>query len=531
MTQRPSVALSFCAALALQACAAPAYAPPAQASAPQQAPAQAQGTAAEQAAATITPADILSRITFLASDAMRGRDTPSRELNIVAEALIDHHRRLGYEPAGENGTYHQWYPFPLRGLTASGARLVVTSSRGDQTLRLGRDFFTRGGTTADVSGPLVYVGKGTREAFGAEGALRERIAVTALPGRWSSPWRVERNRQVSEARRAGALALVHVLDATWTADSIAKYAEQAAEPFRTLGGTVGFPEFFVTQDAARRMFTAGNVAFQAAWSQAESGEARQLPLSGVRVTAGAPFRDLDRAVAPNVVAVLRGSDPALRDEYVVVSAHMDHIGVSSTPVNGDSINNGADDDASGTAGLMEIAEALASMPTRPRRSVVFLYVSGEEKGLLGSEWYSDHPTLPLPQIVANVNLDMIARNSPDSIVVLGKEYTSMGPLVNRIRDQHPELQLVAADDIWPEERFFFRSDHFNFVRKEVPAIFFFSGVHEDYHRPSDEVEKVDEDKAARVSRLVFYLVNEVANADQRPQWDPEGLAEVRAMVR
>ena len=215
-----------------------------------------------------------------------------------------------------------------------------------------------------------------------------------------------------------------------------------------------------------------------------------------------------------------------------MSAHMDHIGVTRpAPPDGDSINNGADDDASGTAGLMEISEALASMPTRPRRSVVFLHVSGEEKGLLGSEWYSDHPTLPLRQIVANVNVDMIARNANDSIVVIGKEYSTMGPQVNAIRARHPELNLVAADDIWPEERFFFRSDHFNFARKEVPSIFFFSGVHEDYHRPSDEVEKIDADKAARVSRFVYYLVHEVANADQRPQWDPKGLEEVRALVR
>jgi Zn-dependent M28 family amino/carboxypeptidase len=536
MSQRPSVALSLGAALALAACAAPVSGVPAQQPAPGAAPASATpaasaGSAVARAAATITREDILSRVSFLASDAMRGRDTPSRELNIVAEALIDHHRRLGLEPAGENGTYYQWYPFPLRGLSAAGARLEVAGGGTRQSLRLGRDFFTRGGTTADVSGALVYVGKGTQASFGGEGALRDRIAVAALPGRWTSAWRVERNRQASEARRAGATALIHVLDATWTADSIAKYAEAAAEPSRVLGGTVAYPQFFVTQAAARRMFTAGSLAFEAAWTRGQAGDVEPMALSGVRVTAAAPFRDVDQAVAPNVAAVLRGRDPALRDEYVVVSAHMDHIGVSRTPVNGDSINNGADDDASGTAGLMEIAEALASMPTRPRRSVVFLYVSGEEKGLLGSEWYSDHPTLPLRQIVANVNVDMIARNATDSIVVIGKTYSTMGPMVNAIRERHPELNLVAADDIWPEERFFFRSDHFNFARKEVPSIFFFSGVHEDYHRPGDEVEKIDADKAARVSRFVYYLVHEVANADARPQWDPKGLAEVRAMVR
>jgi Zn-dependent M28 family amino/carboxypeptidase len=174
---------------------------------------------------------------------------------------------------------------------------------------------------------------------------------------------------------------------------------------------------------------------------------------------------------------------------------------------------------------------MAQLGVRPRRSVVFLHVSGEEKGLLGSEWYSDHPTLPLAQIVANVNVDMIGRNAADSVVVIGKDYSTLGAVTNRLAAAHPELNLTLSDDLWPEQRFFFRSDHFNFARKEVPSIFFFSGTHVDYHRPSDEVDKIDADKAARISRMVFYLVYEIANDPQRPQWDPAGLAEVRRMTR
>ncbi|HEX2091101.1 MAG TPA: M28 family peptidase [Longimicrobiaceae bacterium] len=537
MTRRPSLVLSVGAALALAACVAPSSVTPAASPAP--APVDASGPGAavsadaalERGAATITAADFISRVTFLASDVMRGRDTPSRELNIAAEALADHYRRLGAEPAGENGTYYQWYPFPLMGLTQAETRLNFATARRTESLRLGRDFFTRGGTAADVSGGLVFVGRGTQEQFGAAGSLRERIAVVSLPGRNVSAWRVERNRQVSEARRAGASAVVHVLDAVWTADSIARYAELAARPVRSLGGVVAFPQFFVTQAAARRIFATGNVNFDQVVSQAGESGFRPITLSGVTVVGAAPVREIERSMAPNVVAVLRGSDPVLRNEYVVVSSHFDHVGVGAPDARGDSIYNGADDDASGTTGVMEIAEALASLPTRPRRSVVFLNVSGEEKGLLGSEWYADHPTLPLNQIVANVNIDMIGRNAPDSIVVIGKEYSTLGRTVNEVRARHPELNLVAADDIWPEERFFFRSDHFNFARKEVPVIFFFNGVHEDYHRPSDHAEKIDEDKGARVSRLIYYLVNDIANADQRPQWDPRGLEEVRNLTR
>jgi hypothetical protein len=251
-----------------------------------------------------------------------------------------------------------------------------------------------------------------------------------------------------------------------------------------------------------------------------------------------PFqpRRFDRAPSatpdfvPNVVAVWRGSDPSLQNEYVVLSAHFDHVGVGR-PVNGDSIYNGADDNASGTAALLEVARAFSVMGERPRRSILFLHVSGEEHGLLGSRWFSDNPTVPIDRIVANINVDMIARNAPDSIVVIGKDYSSLGRTVERVGANHPELGLTVSDDLWPQERFFYRSDHFNFARLEIPALFFFSGVHEDYHRPSDTADRIDPDKAARVARLIFHTALEIANDPTRPRWTPEGLAEIRRLTR
>jgi hypothetical protein len=522
MNPRTSTLLSLGAALALTACAAPVVPPV-------PAPQAAAAPAAPRGAATITAGDMYSRIAYLASDALRGRDTPSQGLEAAAAYVVDQYRRLGLEPAGENGTYYQWYPFPLRQIEAAGTRLEAATPRGRLAFALGRDFYATGGTTGNLSAPPVFVGNAPDPLMG-EGSLRDKVAVAVLPGAYSRDWRLERSRQVRAARRAGASALIHVVDASWTADSIAKYASLAQRPQRALGGRVGFPEVFLTQAAARRLFAAGNVDFAQAWRDAVAGTAKATTLAGVTLTTGIPQREVERAVAPNVAAVLRGSDPVLRNEYVVLSAHLDHVGVGE-PVNGDSIYNGADDDASGNAALVEVAEALASLPTRPRRSVVFLHVSGEEKGLLGSEWYSDHPTVPLSQVVANVNVDMIGRNDPDSVVVIGKDYSTLGEVVNAVRERHPELNLVAADDIWPEQRFFFRSDHFNFARKEVPAIFFFSGVHPDYHRPSDEVDKIDADKAARVARYIFYTVGDIASTAERPRWDPRGLEEVRRLTR
>jgi Zn-dependent M28 family amino/carboxypeptidase len=228
--------------------------------------------------------------------------------------------------------------------------------------------------------------------------------------------------------------------------------------------------------------------------------------------------------APNTVGILEGSDPALKNEYLLYSAHMDHIGI--TPGRADSINNGADDDASGTVGVIELAEAFSQPGARPRRSVVFLTVSGEEKGLWGSRYFSEHPTVPLSQIVANINIDMIGRNWADTIVAIGKEHSGLGMILDRVNAAHPELRMTAVDDRWPEERFYYRSDHYNFARKGVPILFFFNGVHPDYHQVTDSPDKIDSEKESRIVRLLFYLGQEIANAPGRPQWKPESRAEI-----
>lgn len=226
----------------------------------------------------------------------------------------------------------------------------------------------------------------------------------------------------------------------------------------------------------------------------------------------------DRA-APNVVGVLEGSDPVLKNEYIVLSAHMDHVGISA-PVNGDSIYNGADDDASGTAGVLELAEALSMPGARPKRSVVFLTVSGEEHGLWGSSWFSEHPAVPISQVVADLNIDMIGRNWKDTIVAIGKEHSDLGATLDRVNRAHPELRMKAIDDLWPEENFYFRSDHYNFARKGVPILFFFNGTHPDYHGPNDEPDRIDAEKESRIVRLVYLIALEVGNAQQRPAWNP-----------
>ena len=506
----------------LLGCAAPAAAPPG------------SGGAAEAAvAAEITPTEMYATISFLAADALRGRDTPSPGLEAAAAYLVSEYQRLGLEPAGENGSFYQRYPFPLRQLDLQRAGFRVGSPTGEQRLEYGADFFTMGATAGEISAPLVFIGRSFPTGptgTGGAGALQDRIAVYVLPGDYSRDWRSLRGQQAREAQAEGAVAAVHVLAPGWNPDSIAEFARRAAVPARTLGDEPQFPQFMLSYAAAQRVLAGAGLALDELWTEAFAGTLAPLAVPRVTATAGLFLQELERGLAPNVAAVLPGSDPTLRDEYVVLSAHMDHVGVGE-PVNGDSIYNGADDDASGTAALLEIARAMSESPNRPRRSVLFLHVSGEEKGLLGSRWFSEHPTVPLERIVANLNVDMIGRNSPDSIVVIGREYSSLGPLVASTAAEHPELGLVVSDDIWPEERFFFRSDHFNFARKEIPALFFFAGVHECYHRPCDEVEDIDVEKAAEVARLILYTTERIANQPERPAWDPQGLEQIREMTR
>jgi Zn-dependent M28 family amino/carboxypeptidase len=215
----------------------------------------------------------------------------------------------------------------------------------------------------------------------------------------------------------------------------------------------------------------------------------------------------------------------------VFSAHIDHVGVGQPDEAGDSIYNGADDDASGTSAVLELAEAFATLDRRPARSIMFLLVSGEEKGLLGSAHFVEDPPVPTAQMVANINIDMIGRNAPDTVVAIGQDYSSLGPAVQSVAAAHPDLGLVVAPDLWPEEQLFFRSDHFSFAAKEVPAIFFTTGLHDDYHRPSDQPETIDNDKLTRITRLLFHYAYDLATSPERPQWTAEGLAEVRRVTR
>ena len=495
-----------------------------------QAPTPSDAARSVSAVESITADDIYQRVAYLASDALRGRATPSPGLDSAAAYLAAEHRRLGLSAGGDEGSFLQRYPLRRVGLDTTTVHFghLLAGGSGNEMLVYGEDFFALpGGTREGLDmnhAHLSYVG-----ALGPNGlpsgTYEGTVPIVTIPGTFGPSWQAEVARARAVTRAAGATAVAVVMSPEVPADLFRQVAMASRQSTRTVVGEPDPDElavFVITDAVLQRLSEREGI-------DPRSMSVRPLPFTRVEAHFASRMKVVEESFPPNVVAVLRGSDPQLRNEYVVLSAHMDHVGVGE-PVNGDSIYNGADDDASGTSALVEVAEALSLLPEAPRRSVVFLHVSGEESGLLGSQYFSEHPTFPMDQVVANINVDMIGRNSPDSVVVIGKDYSTLGALADSLQAVHPELGLTLSDDIWPEERFFFRSDHFHFARKEVPSLFFFSGVHEDYHEPSDEVEKLDVDKAARITRMIFHLVREVANAEERPSWNPAGLAEVRALT-
>lgn len=477
--------------------------------------------AAAAAAATITPDDLYQKISVLAADSMRGRDTPSPEIEQVATWIGEHFASLGLRPGGDDGSFIQRYA--LRQMTASVESSSIAFSNG-ASLAWGTDVMALGlPRDGATSGPVVLV-SGSGDPAGAFADLPDQAQVFVFAGP-----EMEATRQTAWAGLASALYeagagqvfVISTIAGTPWERSLAR-SQQGSRVVGELD-----PDRPVTMNVREGAVRAALAGVDVDALQSRHDDDLEVTvLEGLTVDSDIAIQILDDASAPNVVGILEGSDPALRDEYIVYSAHMDHVGVGRTVQGGDSIFNGADDDASGTATIMEVAEAMASLDRAPRRSMIFLLVSGEEKGLLGSAYFADNPSVPVERMVANINADMVGRNWPDTIVAIGKEHSDLGETLNRVNEAHPEIGMTAIDDLWPDERFYFRSDHFNFARKGVPILFFFNGTHEDYHRASDELDKIDTEKTARIGQLIFYLGLEVSETDARPQWNPDSYAEI-----
>jgi len=472
----------------------------------------------QRAAQTITPVDIRRRIEIIADDSMRGRDTPSPELDKVAQYIAAEYRRLGLKPGGDRGTFIQRYSLDRMKVSAESSVAFVHGGPG-ATLKYATDFIfaSNSFSNGDYAGDLVLVSGPLANATADTASLAGKMVILT-GGRLRGP---DRDR-VFSWKPAGVVFVNNFSDSVWAQMMSRVNRPQLRDPGRPVGGPLAL---VIRASSLSPVLTAAGADI----AVAQNATAFSVkPLTGIQLHVHARIEPVEKNSAPNVVGILEGSDATLKNEYVVFSAHMDHVGVAGPRGSGqcqaegaDSICNGADDDGSGTVAVVEIAEAFARLNTRPKRSIIFLNVSGEEKGLWGSEYFSNHPPVPITNIVADLNIDMVGRNWRDTIVAIGKEHSDLGATLNRVGAAHPELHMQPIDDIWPEQNFYGRSDHYNFARKGVPILFFFNGTHPDYHKVTDSPDKIDAEKETRIAQLIFYLGVDVANAAERPKWNPE----------
>jgi Zn-dependent M28 family amino/carboxypeptidase len=525
----------------------------------------------------IDSAAILDTITKMSSDKFQGRAPGTVGEDITVGYLEMRFKELGLAPGNPDGTYIQ--KVPLVGITGTEAKpLTITKAGETGTLKWKDDVVAWSKHVAAEASidksDIVFAGYGVEapeygwDDFKGTDVKGKTIVVLVNDPPVPDP----ANPTKLDPKVFGGKAMTYY--GRWTykfeqgarkgaaAVLIVHETEPAGYPFSVVQGNLSEKfdlvapdknmgkaniEGWITLDAARKLFAMGGQDFDALKKQAISKDFKAVPL-GLKASMG--IRNKLRTIdSRNVVAKLEGSDPALKDEYVVYSAHWDHLGVGA-PVNGDSIYNGALDNASGVATVLEIAKALKQAQPQPKRSFLFLMVTAEEKGLLGSEYYATNPLYPLARTAANINIDGVnqwGKTKDISVVGLGAS-----DLDDYLRQAAQEQGRTITADPEPEKGFYYRSDHFNFAKQGVPALDPDSGVdyvgksaewgkakrdeytEKDYHAPSDQV-KPDWDLSGAVedAQLLMAVGYRVANADKLPEWKPgnEFKAKRDAMLR
>jgi len=508
--------------------------------------------ASQRGVDTISVAQLKDYLSFIASDEMEGRDTPSRGLDTTAKFIAMNLSRWGFTPAGDDGSYLQKIVLSRDLIDKAETRVAFN----DQALVFGSDYIPSARPADLPATQLVFAGNGwfikSKEIdaykgidakgkiaviFGAPNGFPPGITRADLSGKRGEDWM----NPGEYAQKQGVVGLIIVPDfqylANWERNRtrVTERGLTRVDKFQAPTGAQ-IPLLVISLHVAEVLFQNERQNAQSAFESIYAGKTPEsFALNADKKLAFTVKVKSEHATTQNVVAVFEGSDPLLKDEYVALGAHYDHVGIG-LPVNGDAIYNGADDDGSGTTALLAIAEALAKARVRPKRSVLFVWHAGEEKGLWGSRYFTDYPTLPLAKIVTQINIDMIGRSKkpgdtnprnkelsgPNEIYVIGSKMmsTELGDLVASVNQQYLNLTYdYRYDDPADPNRFFFRSDHYNYARHGIPIVFFFDGEHEDYHRPGDEVSKIDFQKMENVARTIYLTLWEVANRPARLKVD------------
>jgi len=513
----------------------------------------------------ITPAFLRAHLEIIAHDSLKGRDTGSEGERIAARYLIENYERMGVSPKGTDG-YLQ--PFKLNAERTDSLVFEIFRVENSDTLKHKRsvvsntsagDFIRLFGGAEALNNEVVFGG------FGVHDPARDvnHIDAELMRDKWvlvfaDFPTVVDGDTLISPGisnnQRIGNLfgqvdaggVLVVSADETSRFKEAAEVNSQLIDQPSNMrlqylddsGSQGGFPKSYtqISPDLAVEILGLNSTRelFTLRKEIADNIKEFEPRSTGYHINY-TPYQGKVEIESKNVLAYIEGSDPELKDEVVVLLAHYDHIGLSMPDERGDMINNGADDNGSGTVALLTIAEALKNAKRDGNgldRSVLFLHVSAEEKGLLGSRYYSDHPVIPIEKTVTAFNADMIGRSDPENIeagttdyvYLIGGEIISseLDSLVTSANDKSVEMRLDRRyNDLTDPNQLYRRSDHWNFGRLEVPFVFFFTGLHEDYHRPGDEVEKIEFDKYSRIVQLIYSSTVKVANYDGRPVVDNE----------
>ncbi len=462
--------------------------------------------------------DLRSRLAWLADDTRAGRDTTSPEGLEAARHIAAAFERAGLRPHGSAGWFQ---PFEVaEPILGEGNELVV--SAGDEALayEVEKDWNPFSVSAAgEVDADVVFAGYGIRapehnhdDYAGVDVKGRVVLVLRKNPG-WPEVQHASFLSKIKVAAEAGAAALLLCNDFDTTKggpDAIGHWSANLGAP----AASAPIPFAFVSRAIAERIVASGGADLAALERTVRASGPSSRPLPGVRVRLRTALATTRGANAHNVIGLLPGTDPDLAEDVVVIGAHYDHVGRGLFGSTGGAaavgrIHNGADDNASGTAALLELAEWFAAPENRTRRSLLFIVFTGEERGLLGSRHYVEHPTVPLDDIVAMVNLDMIGR-CRDGRVQVGGVGTAEGlhDLVERCNAEHRCNCLWDPGGIAP-------SDSTSFFRKDLPVLFFFTLLHEDYHRPTDDVDRIDFPGLLRVASFVRDVAREIAVRAER----------------
>ncbi|MBI3474507.1 MAG: M28 family peptidase [Acidobacteria bacterium] len=485
-------------------------------------------------------------IKVIADDKMEGRDTGSRGEHAAQEYVVEQLKKAGLEPAGTKGFY-QPIKFVSRQIVEKDSSLTLVHDGQREPLVLGDDAFigTRIAPAAEVNAPMVFVGYGLTvpenkydDFAGVD--VKGKLAVIfsgspeEIPGPLASHYQtlLERGKVLRAAGAIGIISLINPasMDIPWSRISLNRTHPSMDLDYPEFNETAGLHlAVTVNPASAKKLFAGSGHTF--AEIAALGKDRKVLPHFPLSVSLEAKTKiETQKVESANVVAKLKGSDPKLKDEYVVLSAHIDHVGIGA-PINGDSIYNGAMDDGSGSALLMDEAATFKKNPEKLRRSILFVFVTAEEKGLLGSKYFAAHPTVPAKSLVADVNVDMFLPIVPLKVLrVLGLDDSDLG---DRARAIAQSYNVQVQPDPEPLRNLFVRSDQYNFIRHGVPSIIMSVGtepgspeskIFKDwltnrYHAPSDDLNQpVDFESAAKYEEIVRSLLIDVANNGNHPQW-------------